>query len=53
SMRRAGELAEAITARGGTGQLTAHPDGPGRADVVALVLVAVVGAAALVLAAVI
>jgi energy-coupling factor transport system permease protein len=36
SSRRAGELGVAITARGGTGQLTAHPARPGRADAVAL-----------------
>ena len=35
----AGELGEAITARGGTGMLTAHPSRPGRADAVALALV--------------
>ncbi|WP_225727870.1 MULTISPECIES: energy-coupling factor transporter transmembrane protein EcfT [unclassified Nocardia] len=39
STRRAGELGEAITARGGTGQLTAHPTTPGRADAIALGLV--------------
>ncbi len=51
STRRAGELGEAITARGGTGELTAHPAGPGRADVVALAVVVLVcgGAAALAL----
>ncbi|RMI29683.1 energy-coupling factor transporter transmembrane component T family protein [Nocardia stercoris] len=42
STRRAGELGQAITARGGTGALTAHPDSPGRADVVALLIVAAV-----------
>lgn len=42
STRRAAELGEAITARGGTGELTAHPTGPGRADVVALVVVVLV-----------
>ena len=31
TMRRAGELGEAITARGGTGQLAAYPARPGRA----------------------
>lgn len=47
--RRAGELGEAITARGGTGELTAHPAGPGRADYVALaVVVAACGGAAVV-----
>lgn len=39
STRRAGELGEAITARGGTGQLTARPSAPGVRDAVALVLV--------------
>ncbi|MGQ4616707.1 CbiQ family ECF transporter T component [Nocardia sp. R7R-8] len=39
STRRAGELGEAITARGGTGQLTARPSAPGSRDAVALVLV--------------
>ncbi|WP_024800671.1 energy-coupling factor transporter transmembrane protein EcfT [Nocardia sp. BMG51109] len=47
--RRAGELGEAITARGGTGQLTAHPSAPGRRDAIALTVVVVVcvGAVAL------
>lgn len=40
--RRAGELGEAITARGGTGELTAHPARARRADFVALVVVIVV-----------
>ncbi|MFD0361521.1 energy-coupling factor transporter transmembrane component T family protein [Nocardia sp. GCM10030253] len=39
STRRAGELGEAITARGGTGQLTAHPSSPGRRDAIALAVV--------------
>ncbi|MFG1794561.1 energy-coupling factor transporter transmembrane component T family protein [Nocardia sp. NPDC049149] len=42
STRRAGELGEAITARGGTGELTAHPGAPGRRDAVALIVVTVV-----------
>ncbi|MVU79131.1 energy-coupling factor transporter transmembrane protein EcfT [Nocardia sp. ET3-3] len=42
STRRAGELGEAITTRGGTGELTARPGSPGRADVVALLVVAFV-----------
>ncbi|QIS08677.1 energy-coupling factor transporter transmembrane component T family protein [Nocardia arthritidis] len=46
STRRAGELGEAITARGGTGQLTAHPTTPGRADAIALGLVIAVCLAA-------
>ncbi|GAB2714930.1 CbiQ family ECF transporter T component [Nocardia thraciensis] len=44
--RRAGELGEAITARGGTGQLTARPGGPGLRDAVALIIVVVVCAGA-------
>jgi energy-coupling factor transport system permease protein len=40
SVRRAGELAEAITARGGTGRIAARTAGPGRADWLAMVLVA-------------
>lgn len=46
STRRAGELGEAITARGGTGQLTAYPSSPGRRDVIALLVVVAVGVAA-------
>ena len=42
SSRRAGELGEAITTRGGTGELTARPGAPGRADVIAFALVAAV-----------
>ncbi|MFJ4656737.1 energy-coupling factor transporter transmembrane component T family protein [Nocardia sp. NPDC088792] len=42
SSRRAGELGEAITTRGGTGELTARPSSPGRRDVIALALVALV-----------
>ncbi|MFE7796406.1 CbiQ family ECF transporter T component [Nocardia sp. NPDC057440] len=42
STRRAGELGEAITARGGTGQLTAHPSAPGRRDAIALAVVVAV-----------
>ena len=40
SVRRAGELAEAITARGGTGRIAAHRPGPRRADALVLLLVA-------------
>ncbi len=40
SMRRAGELAEAITARGGTGLIAARTRRPGWSDGVALLLVA-------------
>lgn len=39
STRRAGELGEAITARGGTGELTAHPGSPGRRDAFALTMI--------------
>ncbi len=39
SMRRAGELGEAITARGGTGQLTAYASRPGLRDAIALAIV--------------
>ena len=46
ALRRAGELGEAITARGGTGRLTAFPARPGRLDVLAAVAVAVYLAAA-------
>ncbi|MFI9506140.1 energy-coupling factor transporter transmembrane component T family protein [Nocardia sp. NPDC052566] len=42
STRRAGELGEAITARGGTGQLTANPSAPTRRDAVALTAVVTV-----------
>ncbi|MGO4617303.1 energy-coupling factor transporter transmembrane protein EcfT [Nocardia sp. 2YAB30] len=37
--RRAGELGEAITARGGTGQLTAYPSTPSYRDAIALAVV--------------
>ncbi|PXX66740.1 energy-coupling factor transport system permease protein [Nocardia tenerifensis] len=46
STRRAGELGEAITARGGTGELAAYPSSPGRRDAVALIVVVVVCAGA-------
>ncbi|NNH71730.1 energy-coupling factor transporter transmembrane protein EcfT [Nocardia uniformis] len=49
STRRAGELGEAITARGGTGELAAYPSNPGRRDIFALAIVAAVGAAAIVI----
>ncbi|WP_067530982.1 energy-coupling factor transporter transmembrane component T family protein [Nocardia crassostreae] len=42
SSRRAGELGEAITTRGGTGELTARPSDPGRGDVIALSIVGAV-----------
>ncbi|MCP2293387.1 energy-coupling factor transporter transmembrane component T family protein [Nocardia amikacinitolerans] len=47
--RRATELGEAITARGGTGQLTARPSAPGRRDAVALALVVLVCAGSVLL----
>ncbi|WP_067833316.1 energy-coupling factor transporter transmembrane component T family protein [Nocardia lijiangensis] len=47
--RRATELGEAITARGGTGQLTARPSAPGRRDAVALGLVGLVCAGSVLL----
>ncbi|MFC0316166.1 energy-coupling factor transporter transmembrane component T family protein [Gordonia phosphorivorans] len=49
AMRRAAEMGEAITARGGTGRLTAYPSRPGRADAVALGLTALACAAAITL----
>lgn len=51
STRRAGELGEAITARGGTGMLTAHPSRPGRSDALALLLVLMVCAGAVTVSA--
>lgn len=48
STRRAGELGEAITARGGTGALTARPARPGRSDALALIVVVAVCAGALI-----
>ncbi|MFI5780300.1 CbiQ family ECF transporter T component [Nocardia sp. NPDC051570] len=50
STRRAGELGEAITARGGIGQLTATPSAPGRRDVAALAVVFVVCAGSVAIA---
>ena len=49
AMRRAAEMGEAITARGGTGRLTAYPSRPGKADAVALFLIVVASAAAITL----
>ena len=46
TLRRADEMGDAITARGGVGQISASPTRPGLADLVALLLVvAVCGAA--------
>ena len=42
TLRRADEMGDAITARGGTGQISAAPSGPRRADWVALSISAVV-----------
>jgi energy-coupling factor transport system permease protein len=47
ALRRAGEMGEAITARGGTGRLTADAARPGRIDYIALGIMAVVLAAAI------
>jgi energy-coupling factor transport system permease protein len=46
SVRRAGELSEAITARGGTGLIAARTVKPGKRDLVAILLVAAVCAGA-------
>ncbi|QTI69760.1 energy-coupling factor transporter transmembrane component T family protein [Gordonia polyisoprenivorans] len=47
ALRRAEEMAEAITARGGTGRLTAYPSRPHRRDWVVLGIVAVACAGAI------
>jgi energy-coupling factor transporter transmembrane protein EcfT len=47
TLRRADEMGDAITARGGTGQISAVPSKPKRADWVALSIVSAVCAAAL------
>lgn len=49
TLRRADEMGDAITARGGTGQISAFPSRPKRRDWVALSLVAVVCGVALAL----
>ena len=49
TLRRADEMGDAITARGGTGQISAQPSRPKKADWVALVTVAVVCGGALAL----
>lgn len=46
SVRRAGELSEAITARGGTGLIAAQTVKPGKRDLIAILLVAAVCAGA-------
>lgn len=45
TLRRADEMGDAITARGGTGQLSANPRGPKLADWVTLAIAVVVGGA--------
>lgn len=47
TLRRADEMGDAITARGGTGQIAAAPSGPRRADWVTLAITAVVCALAI------
>jgi energy-coupling factor transport system permease protein len=49
ALRRADEMGDAITARGGAGQISAAPSGPKRADWVALSIVVLVCAVALTL----
>ncbi|MBP1822098.1 energy-coupling factor transporter transmembrane protein EcfT [Mycobacterium sp. OAE908] len=49
ALRRADEMGDAITARGGAGQISAVPSGPKRADWIALSIVIVVCAVALAL----
>jgi energy-coupling factor transport system permease protein len=49
ALRRADEMGDAITARGGTGQISAAPSRPGRIDWVTLALCAVVCVAAILL----
>jgi energy-coupling factor transport system permease protein len=49
ALRRADEMGDAITARGGAGQISAAPSRPKRADWVALAIVVLVCGTALVL----
>lgn len=49
ALRRSSEMAEAITARGGTGRLTAYPSRPGRRDWAVLSVVGVACAVAIAL----
>jgi energy-coupling factor transport system permease protein len=49
ALRRADEMGDAITARGGSGQISAVPSGPKRADWVALAIVVVMSAVAVTL----
>ncbi len=46
AMRRSAEMSEAITARGGTGRLTAYPSRPGRLDAVVLAVFVLLSAGA-------
>ncbi|MBV8929537.1 MAG: energy-coupling factor transporter transmembrane protein EcfT [Mycobacteriaceae bacterium] len=48
ALRRADEMGDAITARGGTGQISAHPSRPKWRDVVALSIVAATSAGVIV-----
>ncbi len=48
ALRRADEMGDAITARGGTGQISAAPSRPKKADWVALSILAVLAAVAIV-----
>lgn len=50
AIRRAGALAEAMSARGGTGQIAAPVPGPGRLDALCCTVVACVCVAAVLLA---
>jgi energy-coupling factor transport system permease protein len=49
ALRRADEMGDAITARGGAGQISAAPSRPKRADWIAMAIVLVVCSAALAL----
>jgi energy-coupling factor transport system permease protein len=49
ALRRADEMGDAITARGGTGQISAAPSRPRRKDWVALGIVAAISVVAIVL----
>ena len=49
TLRRADEMGDAITARGGYGQLSANPSRPTTADWVTLAIVAALGASAVAL----
>ena len=49
TLRRADEMGDAITARGGTGQLSAHPTRPGLSDWVTLAIVTAASASAVAL----